>query len=236
MKIAIIGRGKTGAKVAELVPAAHRFGPFGRDDTPNAEDIASCDAAIVFVPGASFLELIPTLLAAKIPVVTGATGFVWPQEFSAQLRSENLVWIHGDNFSLGMNMLLLIADELQKFSTMVESASFAILEKHHSQKVDAPSGSAKALAARFESAIPIDSVREGDIVGYHELRLKCPAEKITIAHEATDRVLFAQGAVWAANYLLKNATLPTGNAKLTPGLYNFNDIFAQQLRSKQTFG
>lgn len=222
MKVAIFGRGKTGSKVAELLPEGWGGKSFGKNNLPNLNELRAFDLAICFIPGPAFVELIPTLLEAKIPVVTGATGFTWPDQYRAAIQESAQPWIHGTNFSIGMNLLFLLSERLDQIGAALPNAKYSMLEKHHTKKLDAPSGSALSLQERFSGEMPIESVREGDIVGFHEIRLANAEEEITISHNAKDRRIFARGSVWAAERIL------SGKFKET-GLHDFSDFMAKTL-------
>ncbi len=166
--------------------------------------------------------MIPALVEAKIPVITGATGFEWPKNLERSLVEQKIPWIYASNFSLGLNMMLLLCDRLNSMAPALANSAFQIEETHHTKKLDAPSGSAISIKERFNSEIPIESIREGDVVGTHEIQLKAPNETIAIRHEAKDRNLFADGGIWAARSLVENT-------KTDGGLYNFTDILAKDL-------
>ena len=107
---------------------------------------------------------------------------------------------------------------LSKASELFEQFDFHIHEIHHEKKVDAPSGTAKSWHSWLGQKSPITYERKGDTVGDHTLSLKTPFEEISLNHTALDRKVFAKGALWAADYLLKT------KGSMEPGLYLFEDI------------
>ena len=93
---------------------------------------------------------------------------------------------------------------LRSATLLFSDYQFALHETHHQQKVDGPSGTALSWEEWLGEKIDISFDRTGDIVGDHQLTLNTPFEKIYLRHEALDRNIFAQGALWAANHLVNN--------------------------------
>ncbi len=224
MKIAIIGRGKTGSKVKEQTSPEDIVGVYGKEDFPSLQELQQADVAIVFIPGDAFLQIIPALLEAKIPVVSGATGFNVPANLDQELRNREIPWVFGSNFSIGMNIFFLINERLNALSPALGGFNLSMTEKHHTKKLDTPSGSALSIRNYYDVDLPIDSVREGDTVGYHEVLCESSGEKIQLSHKALDRSIFAKGAIWAAQ-LISAINL---NSSIKPGLHNFTDVLAHQ--------
>ena len=222
MKIALIGKGKTGGEILNLHPKG-KVVIFDSKNEPTLEGLKECDVAISFVPGNILLGYIPILIDSKIPVVSGSTGHEWPTSFESALTEKQCHWISGSNFSLGMRLIHKMIQHLSKASELFENYHFNIHEIHHEKKVDAPSGTAKSWHSWLNQESPITYERKGDIVGDHSLNLKTSFEEITLNHVALDRKVFAEGALWAANYLLKT------KASMEPGLYLFEDITEKQL-------
>ncbi len=195
MKIAVIGKGKTGGHLLPLIPPADLIGPFGRQNAPNTEALGKADIGIVFVPGEAFLEVLPTLLASGRPMVIGATGMEWPAGLDAELKKRGTAWVHATNFSLGVQLFRQLIKTVNRMKASLPAFQAALLDVHHTKKLDAPSGTAKSLAAWSDFPVDITARREGDVVGFHELTLNFPRETIKISHDAHDRSLFAQGAL-----------------------------------------
>jgi len=203
MKIAVIGSGKTGGHVLNLVSSTDVVGPFGRSNPLSAEKLSTADIGVIFVPGDAFLEMIPTLLESKKPMVIGATGMEWPQGLDADLKKRGLAWIHATNFSLGVQLFRQLLKTVNKLQKSLPSFSAELLDIHHTKKLDAPSGTAKSLAQWSEFPVHIEAKREGDVVGFHEMTLTFPQETVKISHNAHDRALFAQGALDVAKLWIK---------------------------------
>lgn len=110
---------------------------------------------------------------------------------------------------------------MNQFLHLFEEKTFSLHEVHHTKKLDAPSGTALSMASWVEGTVDISSERTGDVVGLHTLTMKTPREEITISHNALDRSLFAEGAIKAAQMIVDN--------KMTPGLYNFQEVVEKQL-------
>src|SRR5690606_8405163 len=99
MRIALLGNGKTGSKVLEIAEKKHQLIIFDSQRVPTFEKLKETDAIISFLPGNVFLDLIPLLVETKLPVVTGSTGFTWPDNIQTILKEKNLAWIYATNFS-----------------------------------------------------------------------------------------------------------------------------------------
>jgi 4-hydroxy-tetrahydrodipicolinate reductase len=217
MKIAVVGTGKTGNEVIRLL-GANLHAAFNQNQSVSVEALKGSDAVIIFVPGESVTELIPIIKATKIPAVWGSTGFVWPQDLDEELNEDHIRWVAAANFSLGMQMLRKVLNLMgQTVPRLLPDAKLSIREVHHSQKKDKPSGTALTWQEWLGLDCKITSKRQGDVKGIHELTIKTPYEEISLRHEALDRAVFAEGAIWAAEYLIGYPTLPGG-------LYSLADL------------
>lgn len=217
MKIALLGKGKTGSKVLEN--KTHQIVAFDFINPPTFEKLKSFDLIISFLPGEVFKNFISLLIETKLPVVTGSTGFDWPENFDQKLKEKNLSWIYATNFSLGMALVKQILEKLSQAKKIFPTHQISIHEVHHLQKKDAPSGTALSMEKWIGEKCHITSERTGDVIGQHELKFETASEKITIAHEALDRKLFADGAIWSAEFLFENKII---------GLNNFNEIVEKE--------
>lgn len=218
MKIALLGKGKTGSKILEL---AKDVTVFDSVNIPTYEKLIGHDVVISFLPGDAFQSYIPLLLETKRPVVTGSTGFAWPQDFDKTLREKKLTWIYATNFSLGVVVLKQLIERLHEVSSLFEEKTFSIHEVHHTKKLDAPSGTALSMKEWLKEPCEITSERTGDVVGLHTLTMETPGEILRLEHEAKNRMLFAEGALWAANYITKT--------KMEPGLFAFQKVVEKHL-------
>ncbi len=174
---------------------------FNRANPVTLDRLQGHDVIISFLPGEAFLNVLDLLLATKIPVVTGSTGFTWPENFNQYLVERKLTWIRSHNFSLGMNVIESMIKQMQSLIKLFPEAQFKIAETHHVQKVDAPSGTAVSWKDWLGLNVAITSHRVGDTIGDHELTFESAEEKITLTHQAKDRSMFAYGALWTAKFI-----------------------------------
>jgi 4-hydroxy-tetrahydrodipicolinate reductase len=219
MKIALLGKGKTGSKIIEL--SQHEIEVFDRSNEATYEKLIKHDVIVSFLPGEAFEALIPVLLETKKPVVTGSTGFKWPTHFDKTLQEKNLSWIHATNFSLGVVVLKQLIQRLHQVDHLFKHKSLSIHEVHHTKKLDAPSGTALSMKEWLDEPCEITSERTGDVVGLHTLKLETSGEVIRLEHEAKDRSLFAEGALWAADFITNN--------QMEPGLHAFQKVVEKHL-------
>ncbi|EQC44331.1 4-hydroxy-tetrahydrodipicolinate reductase [Bacteriovorax sp. Seq25_V] len=217
MKIALLGKGKTGSKVIEILSESnspHTLTIFDSKNTPTKSNLAGHDVILSFLTGEVFVQYIEIISQTGIPVVTGSTGFEWNEERMSLVKNSNSPWIHSNNFSLGMTVVKKIISLLGKASKLFPEVDFKIHEVHHTKKLDAPSGTANAWGQWLDRPVEITSDRIGDVIGVHELTLLTSNEKITLKHQALDRKLFAQGAIWACEKIVS----------LRPGLHDFSNV------------
>jgi len=218
MKIALLGRGKTGSKVLDLTTDVEAF---DSKNVPTLEKLSKHDVIISFLPGEAFSHLIPVLIESKKPVVTGSTGFSWPSDFDKTLKERKLAWIYATNFSLGVVVLKQLIEKLHSIDHLFSERKLSIHEVHHTKKLDAPSGTALSMKEWLKEPCEITSERTGDVVGLHTLTLESSGERIRLEHEAKDRTLFAQGALWAADHLI--------NHPIDFGLHAFQKVVESRL-------
>lgn len=223
MKISVIGIGKTGGAVAELL--GDRAVTFDSSNKPTVEEVSKTDAAIIFVPGDAASDVVDVIMKAGVPAVWGTTGYKWPGDLPERVKSIQSKWVIGSNFSLGMNLVRKALNVFGEGADMLDSPKFHIHETHHTDKKDAPSGTAISWEQWLNKDVQISSSRVGDVNGIHELHIKTVNESIHLKHEALDRKLFAEGAVWAAEKLLKDS-------EIIPGVYQFSDLFDKEFSNQ----
>jgi 4-hydroxy-tetrahydrodipicolinate reductase len=216
MKIAVIGTGKTGSAVAEML--GEKAIRFNSKNPATTDSLSETDAAIIFVPPAAAEGVLGTVLGAGIPSVWGTTGYSWPSNLPARVKEKGVRWVIGSNFSLGMNLVRKAITMFGNGSKLLKEPEFHIHEVHHTHKKDAPSGTALAWQEWLGRDAFISSDRQGDVKGIHSLHIKTETESIWLRHEAHSRTLFAEGAIWTANYILKHP-------HIEPGVYSFSSIF-----------
>jgi 4-hydroxy-tetrahydrodipicolinate reductase len=225
MNILILGRGKTGSLVAEVArERSHHVHPVGAAENPQAaaltaERLAAIDVVIDFTTPAAVLQNIEACVRAGKGMVVGTTGW-----YSELPRIRELVKQHAGsllyaaNFSIGVNLFFDVA---RSAAAALQHQYFGqIFERHHTQKKDAPSGTAIALQKLVQDAsgaeLEVTSFREGDVVGMHELVLDSPNDTIYVCHDAKSRRGFAEGAVRAAEWLVGKK-----------GFFEFKDVWRE---------
>lgn len=224
--IAIFGKGKTGSKVIEVIQQKYGFTPviFDSKNLPSDNNLKNVRYVIAFVPSEILNDYVDLFIANDITLVSGATGKKWDDKTKQKIKNQNLQWITGSNFSLGMRVIFEMIKLLEKAKSIWPSVDISIHEIHHTKKIDGPSGTALSWAEwiKLSDTNKVTFSREGDVVGDHKLEFKTNSEKIILQHQALDRRLFAEGAVYALEYLINN--------KLEFGLHYFEDITKHQLR------
>lgn len=224
-KIGILGRGKTGSQVARLCEEEGREHEVFHSENPLTSDaLKNLCGLVIFIPGPALKSFLPMILESGLPVVSGATGIAYDEEFSLKAKNASLPWIQGHNFSLGMNIIHRVIKVLSESSKLFgKNIPTHIHEIHHTKKLDAPSGT----AIRWNEWLGLDSQltseRTGDVVGFHSLKMDLPSETITLTHEAHDRGVFAAGALWAMDYAIEHSP--------NPGLIWFEDLALKELFS-----
>lgn len=227
MRILVLGVGKTGKIVAQIA-AEHGHSVHVLDAKENkdaaaltAPFIAGFDAIIDFTTPEAVVQNMRACLANGAKMVIGTTG--WYDKLAdmrsiAERRGASL--LYGTNFSIGVQLMMQLAADM---TTKLKAAgyAFSISETHHVTKLDAPSGTALTLRDVVHQAagdeIHIKSVRHGETAGLHVLEAEGNGDKILLTHESSSRRPFAEGAVRAAEWLVKGK----------PGVYDFREVFPQ---------
>jgi 4-hydroxy-tetrahydrodipicolinate reductase len=235
MNIALIGYGRMGHEIEAIaIKRGHVIKLIvDQDNTDdlNETNLKEVDVAIEFSsPGTAFNNIIKCF-SAKIPVVSGTTG--WLEDYDKAIlicEKNNTSFIHSANFSIGVNLLFRLNSELAKQMARYVDYSVSIEEIHHTKKLDAPSGTAITLAndiieshskykkwcfenEQINHCVPIHSVREGVIPGTHIVTWDSDIDTITLKHEAKSRKGFALGAVVAAEFI-----------HTRKGIFTMNDV------------
>ena len=178
-----------------------------------SEAFRRADVAIEFTTPATAKENILRAWAQGVPVVCGSTGWNAQELLDEDKRIHEkpmLVW--SSNFSVGVNIFFDINQLLAKKMSAQPQYTPSITETHHIHKLDKPSGTAKTLAEQIENELPslqggaggrlpIESIREGEVPGTHEVKWDSEEDTIIITHIAKGRRGFALGAVLAAEQL-----------------------------------
>jgi 4-hydroxy-tetrahydrodipicolinate reductase len=218
MRALLVGYGKMGKAIeAVLVQRGHTVvGKFGKREEGDFLEgnraaggrFPECDVAFEFTAPDASPRLVPLLLSQKIPVLSGTTGW----DISEALRLASFLsvpFLHSANFSLGVAAMRRAAATLAAALAPFREFHPGIVERHHSAKRDAPSGTAKAVAADVTHAsgrrdVPIVSLRQGGVPGEHALYFEGENETVELVHRARSRAIFAVGAVRAAEWMLES--------------------------------
>jgi len=223
MRIALIGYGKMGKIIHQLSEMkGHQI--VSQITSKNSQDIGqlsrnNVDVAIEFTNPKSALSNYETLLENNIPVVTGTTGWHEAYDKLAEIVARNNgTFFHASNFSIGVNLYFEVNKHLARLINGYEAFDVSIEEIHHTEKKDAPSGTAITIANQIiqnierkdnwtlspssdKSQIDIHAKREANVFGTHEVKYLSDIDEITIKHVARNRKGFAQGAILAAEWI-----------------------------------
>jgi len=223
MKIALLGYGKMGHEIEKIaIEYGHTIGLIldnEEDWLTKGELLKECDVAIEFSIPAITIQNVTRCIDIQLPVVVGTTGWYSNlNQITEYCNDKDGTLFHSSNFSIGVNIFFDINKRLAKLLEDYPMYAPSMVEIHHTQKLDAPSGTAITLAndiiasnSRYKSycnsnqaengKIPIESIREGLVTGVHTITWNSEIDQITIHHEAKNRRGFALGAVMAAAWL-----------------------------------
>jgi 4-hydroxy-tetrahydrodipicolinate reductase len=205
MKLLIVGYGKMGKLVDQLAPDAG-FDVVGRVDE-GRDEWAPADAAIDFSTADALLANFPRYLELRVPLVIGTTGWnAHAEALRTRAAAAGLGVVAAANFSIGVNVFQLVAEQAARLMRGHEQYGAWIHEAHHATKRDAPSGTAILLRdamvqAGFDRPIDMSSTRAGTIPGTHTIGFDSASETIELVHTARDRRGFATGALVAARWI-----------------------------------
>jgi 4-hydroxy-tetrahydrodipicolinate reductase len=218
MKIALLGYGKMGKVIERIaLERGHEIVLKKDQDTP-FDGLKNADVAIDFSVPDSAVANISECLNNGIPVISGTTGWLTNYPKMVQLCEEkNGSFIYGSNFSLGVNVFFELNEYLAKMMANLKQYNVSMEEIHHTQKLDAPSGTAITLAegiikntnyanwtleTPISNEIHIDAKRIENVPGTHSIFYDSEVDQIEIKHTAHSREGFAFGAVIAAEWLI----------------------------------
>jgi len=207
-----------GKAVAEIARERGHEVVYTLDKDDALIDLDIAEVVVEFSTPEAAFDNISSCLLVGVPVVSGTTGWLdRRQEVEELCRSRNGAFLYASNFSIGVNIFFAINRYLAKLM-QGRGYKVKIKEIHHIHKLDAPSGTAVTLAeqilpySKYDSWIPADntdiqglpiqSVREGEENGYHEVTYSSDIDILQISHNAFSRKGFALGAVLAAEYIL----------------------------------
>ena len=222
IKIAVSGsEGRMGKRIIDLAGRDGELEVVSRFDvgTDPEPAIKRCDVLIEFTTPKATIEHVGMAEKAKKAVVIGTTALSDGDVKTIETCSKNIPIVFSPNMSVGVNMLFKLCEDAARI--LPGGYDVEMSETHHVHKKDAPSGTAKKLAqivARKRgieaSGIPIESKREGEIVGDHSVTFDSPTETIELRHSAKTRDTFVMGAIAAAKFLKGKKN----------GLYTMRDV------------
>ena len=210
MNLLVLGKGKTGSLVAEVArERGHQVRVLGAAENANAQaltkdGVRGVDVVIDFTTPQAVVQNIEACARAGANMVVGTTG--WYAELprvKELVERSGVGFLYAPNFSVGVNVLF----EIARAAGVALKHGYAghIVERHHEQKKDKPSGTAAKMKQLMDQAgganLEITSIREGDIVGTHVILLDSANDTMMITHDAKSRRGFAEGAVQAAEWL-----------------------------------
>lgn len=217
MNIGLFGYGRMGKTIETIAVERGHSIIFKVNNESDIYNFQDCDVAIDFsVPNTAVVN-ITTCLDAGVPVISGTTGWLNRyQEVVDKCNTEDGTFLYASNFSLGVNVFFELNRNLAKLMAKLKHYKTAIIETHHTQKLDSPSGTAITLAediihqSNYEqwtleptkpNELGITAKRIENVPGTHEISYTCDIDTIEIKHTAHSRQGFALGAVVAAEYV-----------------------------------
>ena len=218
MKIALLGYGKMGKVIEKIALERGHEIVLRKGSSDSFDGLLQADVAIDFSVPSSAVHHISECLNHNIPVISGTTGWLENyDEMVALCQDKNGSFIYGSNFSLGVNIFFELNNYLAKIKKNLKDYNVSMEEIHHTQKLDAPSGTAISLANGIientdytnwtldnasTNEIYIDAKRIENIPGTHSVFYDSKVDQIEIKHTAHSREGFALGSVIASEWLL----------------------------------
>ncbi|MFA5146299.1 MAG: 4-hydroxy-tetrahydrodipicolinate reductase [Candidatus Omnitrophota bacterium] len=208
IKICVSGaKGKMGSRIVELARDDDAFevaGEFDIGDEPEPM-IELCDCLVEFTAPDATIEHLELCKKHKKAIVIGTTGLSEEQKAKIEEAAAKIPVVFSPNMSIGVNLLFKMVRDASRI--LGPDYSVEIIEAHHAQKKDAPSGTAKEMAKivkeeKGDVKVPIESVREGDIVGEHTITFDSPFDVIEITHSAKTRDILVKGALAAVKFVV----------------------------------
>jgi 4-hydroxy-tetrahydrodipicolinate reductase len=218
MKIALLGYGKMGKVIEKIALERGHEIVLRKGSSDSFDGITNADVAIDFSVPTSAVSHISECLNQNVPVISGTTGWLENYDEMVHLCQEkNGSFIYASNFSLGVNIFFELNNYLAKMMKNLSDYKVSMEEIHHTQKLDAPSGTAISLANGIientdyvnwtlenptANQIYIDAKRIENIPGTHSVFYDSKVDQIEIKHTANSREGFALGSVIAAEWLI----------------------------------
>lgn len=221
MKIALLGYGKMGQAIEKIaLERGHeivlKIGSKNKE-AASSDNLSNADVVIEFTNPESAFENVSKSLRAGVPVVCGSTG--WNNQVAEAQRictENNTAFLQASNFSIGVNLFFELNKMAAKLMQPHSAYTVSVSETHHTQKLDAPSGTAITIAEQIIAAYPqldswslepnnkqlhISAFRVDEVPGTHVVKYASEIDDIELTHTAHSRAGFAMGAVVAAEYI-----------------------------------
>ncbi len=215
------------AGVDRILPGSSKIPCFTSFD----EAPANVDVIVDFSHPSALTSLLKYAVSNRIPAVIATTGYTEEQRTEIRNAAEKIPVFYAANYSVGIAVLIRFAKQA---AAAFPDADIEIVETHHHRKADAPSGTALAIAEsirevrpgstinagrngigkRTKEEIGIHAIRMGNIVGEHEVIIGTENQSLTLTHKAYSRALFAEGALTAASFLIRQSN----------GLYDMDSL------------
>ncbi len=218
MNIALIGYGKMGKEIEKIALERGHSILQKLTHTPSSNDLKDIEVAIEFSRPESAFENISQCITQQVPVVSGTTGWLnKKQELEQLVQDKNGTFLYASNFSLGVNLFLEMTQKMAALMNTHKNYQIELEEIHHTEKLDAPSGTAISIAESIiahsdyldwtldastgDTHIPIYAKRIDQVPGTHTVKYFSEEDEIVLSHIAHSRRGFALGAVLAAEFI-----------------------------------
>ena len=218
MKIALLGYGKMGKEIEKIsIERGHSISVIiDKDD--DVKSLIDSDVAINFSTPSSAVSSIKLALDSSVPIISGTTG--WLEKYNEIVeysKNTGTSFMYASNYSLGVNLFFELNKKLTSLLNNHDQYKIALLEIHHTEKIDKPSGTALTLAEDIikgtdykdwsfknntNKTIKMESVRKNNVPGIHKVKYDSEIDSIEITHTAHSRKGFALGAVVAAEWII----------------------------------
>jgi 4-hydroxy-tetrahydrodipicolinate reductase len=222
--------GRMGSRIESLCsdPVRHCAVAWRRTGASDVDAGTECDVVVDFSSDLGTRDAIGLAKARGVPLLSGTTGLTEGTRSLMREASTHVAILHAPNTSLGVAVARRLVEGMSRALHRAAGPEFSleIVETHHVHKVDAPSGTALALADAIDRGLAgpeahtvhfdrsrIASIRQGEVIGDHEVRARGPGEILTVSHHAVSRDLFALGALRLAVWL----------ATRSPGMHTVDD-------------
>lgn len=217
MNIALLGYGKMGKEIEKIALERGHNIVLKKNENDGFQGLETADVAIDFSIPTAAKENIVTAITNGVPIVSGTTGWLKDyQEVANFVLNNNGAFLYASNFSIGVNIFFELNKYLAQLMAPLKQYNISLEEIHHTQKLDAPSGTAISLANDIiaetdytawkldraeENTLPITAKRIEEVPGTHTVTYQSEIDNIEIKHTAHNRKGFALGAVLAAEWI-----------------------------------